>query len=132
VQQWVKDLNRVYREQPSLHENDFAQDGFEWVDFSDREHSVVSFLRKGADPNDVLLAVCNLTPVPRANYGFGVPQGGFWQVLLDSDASRYGGSGYSHIERVEAAPLPAHGRLHSLYLNLPPLAVMLLKPASPL
>ncbi|MGI8739429.1 MAG: 1,4-alpha-glucan branching protein GlgB [Gammaproteobacteria bacterium] len=131
LQQWVKDLNRAYREQPALFENDFSQDGFEWVDFSDREQSVVSFLRKGADADDVLLAVCNMTPVPRDNYGLGVPQGGFWQVLLDSDASRYGGSGYNRIERIEAAPLPAHGRLHSLYLNLPPLAVMLLKPVSP-
>ncbi|MBA2410160.1 MAG: 1,4-alpha-glucan branching protein GlgB [Gammaproteobacteria bacterium] len=130
LQQWVKDLNRAYREQPALFENDFSQDGFEWVDFSDREQSVVSFLRKGVDPNDVLLAVCNLTPVPRENYGLGVPQGGLWQVLLDSDASRYGGSGYNRIEQIEAAPLPSHGRLHSLYLNLPPLAVMLLKPVS--
>jgi len=129
LQQWVKDLNRAYREQPALYEKDFSQDGFEWVDFSDREQSVVSFLRKGAD--DALLVVCNMTPVPRDNYGLGVPYGGFWQVLLDSDASRYSGSGYNRIEQIEAAPLPAHGRPHSLYLNLPPLAVMLLKPVSP-
>jgi 1,4-alpha-glucan branching enzyme len=132
LQQWVKGINALYRQQTALYEQDASPDSFEWIDFNDREQSVISFLRKGRKPQDVLLVVCNFTPVPRMNYGLGVPQGGFWEVLLNSDAPPYGGSGYGQIERVEAAPLPAHGRLNSVYLDLPPLAVMFLKPASSL
>ncbi len=130
VQRWVKALNDLYRREPVLHELDTSGAGFEWVDFRDREQSVVSFLRKGVKPQEVLLVVCNFTPMPRDNYGLGVPQGGFWQVVLNSDAAPYGGSGYTSTDRVEAAPLPAHGRPHSLYLDLPPLGLMFLKPAT--
>ncbi len=130
VQRWVKSLNDFYRRERALHERDTQADGFEWIDFSDREQSVVSFLRKGNRPQDVMLVVCNFTPVPRDNYGLGVPRGGFWQVLLNSDATPYGGSGYHAVEAVEAAPLPAHGRLFCVFLDLPPLGIMFLKPAS--
>jgi 1,4-alpha-glucan branching enzyme len=130
VQRWVKAINDLYRGERALHEQDTSPEGFEWIDFSDHEQSVVSFLRKGTKPQDVMLVACNFTPVPRDNYGFGVPQGGFWQVLLNSDAVPYGGSGYNPVEGVEAAPLPAHGRLFSVYLDLPPLGIMFLKPAA--
>jgi 1,4-alpha-glucan branching enzyme len=130
IQQWVKALNDLYRRQSALHEQDTSLEGFEWIDFNDRENSVISFLGKGAGQRDVVMVVCNFTPVPRTSYGLGVPTGSFWQVLLDSDAAPYGGSGFSQVERIEAAPLPAHGRRFSLYIDLSPLAVMFLSPTS--
>ena len=127
VQRWVRDLNALLRSEPALHEIDFDQAGFEWVGAGDAETSVLSFLRKpkrGAP----LLAVCNFTPVVRGNYSVGVPQGGLWRELLNSDAGVYGGSGVGNLGAVKAAPIGAHGRGHSLTLTLPPLAVVLLKP----
>ncbi|MGW8272573.1 MAG: 1,4-alpha-glucan branching protein GlgB, partial [Thermodesulfovibrionales bacterium] len=84
LQNWVKDLNRFYRSEPALYEQDFTLDGFEWVDFHDWEHSAVSFLRKGRDPANTVLVVCNFTPIPRHNYRIGVPWGGFWKEMLNS------------------------------------------------
>ena len=130
VQRWVRDLNLLYRATPALYAKDFAADGFEWVDCNDTETSVLSFLRKGASPGEVALVVCNFTPVPRENYRIGVPQGGRWRERLNSDAQIYGGSGIGNFGSVESAPLPAHGRLSSLTLRLPPLAVLILTPES--
>jgi 1,4-alpha-glucan branching enzyme len=127
VQKWVRDLNRFYRESPPLYELDFASEGFEWVDCHDAESSIIAFLRKDRQGNAVLV-VCNFTPVPRDNYRVGVPSGGFWRECLNSDAREYGGSGHGNLGLVEAAPLPAHGRFHSLNLRLPPLAALFLKP----
>jgi 1,4-alpha-glucan branching enzyme len=128
VQQLVRDLNRLHRERPALHQRDFSGDGFEWVDADDAERSVLSFLRKG-DGDGVLLAVCNLTPVPRHNYRVGVPRGGHWREVLNSDSPHYGGSGQGNLGGVDAAPVPMHGRYHSLNLTLPPLSVICLEPA---
>ena len=86
------------------------------------------FLRKGNSPEDVVLVVCNFTPVPRDNYRVGVPRGGQWRERLNSDAHDYGGSGVGNFGIVEAAPLPSHGRHHSLTLRLPPLAMLFLTP----
>jgi 1,4-alpha-glucan branching enzyme len=127
LQRWVEDLNRVLREEPALHELDFAPEGFEWVDASDTIQSVLGFLRKSRDARELVLAVCNCTPVPRHNYVVGVPRPGTWREILNSDAQLYGGSGQGNLGGVEAAPLPAHGRMHSLSLTLPPLSVVYLK-----
>ncbi|HTT02708.1 MAG TPA: 1,4-alpha-glucan branching protein GlgB [Steroidobacteraceae bacterium] len=127
VQRWVRDLNRFYRDTPALFELDFVPDGFEWVDCNDTEASVVAFLRKDRTRGGMVLVVCNFTPVPRENYRVGVPRGGFWHEHLNSDAIVYGGSGQGNYGGVEAAPLPAHGRFHSLTLRLPPLAAIFLK-----
>ena len=129
LQRLVKDLNRLYRSQAALHELEFHNDGFAWVDLHDREASIVSFLRKGRDARNQMLVVCNLTPVPRVNYRVGVPQRGYWQELLNSDAEIYGGSGQGNLGGVESAPLAAHGHYHSLNLTLPPLAVLCFMPA---
>lgn len=129
AKQWVRDLNRFYRETPALFQKDFSSDGFEWIDCNDTEGSTLSFLRKGATPEDVVLVVCNFTPVPRDNYRLGVPRGGQWLERLNSDAQEYGGSGIGNFGLVEAAPLPAHGRHHSLTLRLPPLAALYFTPA---
>ena len=127
IARWVEDLNRVYREEPALHQLDFQQEGFEWVDSRDWEQSTLSFLRKGGNQEDLMLAVCNFTPVPRMNYRVGVPRGGYWREVLNSDATLYGGSGIGNMGGLEAAPLPAHGRYHSLTLDLPPLGVVMFK-----
>ena len=127
LQRWVCDLNALYRKEPALHEVDFDAAGFEWVDCHDEQASVLSFLRRPRDGPPVLV-VCNFTPVPRHNYTLGVPEGGFWRELLNSDSMGYGGSGVGNYGGVEAAPVPAHGRFHSLTLTLPPLATLYFKP----
>jgi 1,4-alpha-glucan branching enzyme len=127
MQRWVRDLNTCYREEPALHELDFAIEGFEWIDLHDWEHSIIAFLRKGRDEKEIIAVVCNLTPVPHDNYRLGVPHGGYWKEILNSDASLYGGSGQGNYGGVEAAPIPSHGRFHSLSLHLPPLSVMYFK-----
>ncbi len=127
VQRWVADLNALYAAEPALHQVDFSQAGFAWVDCHDADNSVISFLRKPREGPPVLV-VCNFTPVPRPNYVVGVPQGGYWQELLNSDATLYGGSGIGNLGGVEAAPVPAHGHFHSLSVTLPPLAAIFLKP----
>ncbi len=127
VQRWVRDLNHLYRNEPALYELDFSNDGFEWIDFHDWEESAISFIRKGKDTHDIILVVCNFTPVPRLNYRVGVPRGGYWKEMLNSDAEIYGGTNLGNSGGVEAAPIPAHGRDRSLSLILPPLGVIFLK-----
>jgi 1,4-alpha-glucan branching enzyme len=127
LQRWVRDLNRFHCSEPAMHDRDFQSDGFEWVDFRDWEQSVVSFLRKGRDPKEVVLAACNFTPVPRHGYRLGVPHGGRWHEALNSDATEYGGGGIGNFGRVEAAQSPSHGRHHSLMVTLPPLGIVLFK-----
>jgi 1,4-alpha-glucan branching enzyme len=124
VERWVGDLNRLYREEPALHELDCEPAGFEWIDCDDAESSVVSLLRKGKSTSTLVLAVCNLTPVPRSGYRIGAPRGGFWREALNSDAAEYGGSGMGNLGGVEAEPTPLHGRPYSLTLTLPPLSVL--------
>jgi len=127
VQRWVQDLNGFYRGEPALYQRDFDMSGFEWADLHDWEHSIISFFRRGDNPGDVVLVACNFTPVPRTNYRVGVPRGGFWREMLNSDATVYGGSGQGNLGGAEAAPVPAHGRYYSLSLTLPPLGVIYLK-----
>jgi len=128
VQQWVSDLNRLYRKEVALHERDFAQDGFQWVSRTDWEQSVVAFLRKAADAPPVLV-VCNFTPVSRLDYRVGVPRAGHWRELLNSDAEAYGGSGVGNFGGVDADPIPYDGFDQSVSLSLPPLGALFLKPA---
>jgi 1,4-alpha-glucan branching enzyme len=124
VQKWVRDLNRLYREEPSLHELDFESGGFEWVDVHDWEQSVVSFLRLSEGRGSVMLVVLNLTPVLREGYRVGVPRGGFWGEALNSDAADYGGRGFGNLGGLEAEDVPHHGRDFSLNLTLPPLSAL--------
>jgi 1,4-alpha-glucan branching enzyme len=127
LERWLQDINRIYRNEPALHYFDAEPAGFEWIDGSDADNSVLSFLRKGKRPEDVVLVVCNFTPVSRQGYRVGAPEGGFWKEILNSDAQRYCGSGQGNLGGLEAAPVPMHGRGHSLNLTLPPLAVVFLK-----
>jgi 1,4-alpha-glucan branching enzyme len=127
LKRWVRDLNTMYRGQPALYERDFENGGFSWVDCTDSQRSVVSFLRHGRNPNDELLIVCNFTPVVRQNYRVGVPREGFWKELLNSDAPLYGGSGQGNYGGLEATPLPIHGESFSLNMTLPPLGVLVFR-----
>ncbi|MBI4061230.1 MAG: 1,4-alpha-glucan branching protein GlgB [Elusimicrobia bacterium] len=127
VMRWVERLNRVYREASALHERDCDPEGFEWVDASDADNSVLSFLRKGASPGEEVLCVFNFTPVPRKDYRVGAPRAGRWTPLANSDAAEFGGSGAALGGEIEAAGPPRHGRPYSVSLDLPPLAAVFLK-----
>jgi 1,4-alpha-glucan branching enzyme len=124
---WLADLNRLYSAEPALHELDCAPEGFEWIDCSDADKSILALLRKGKDGTRPLLVVLNFTPVARHNYRIGAPEGGYWREVLNSDAEVYGGSGQGNFGGIEAAPLPLHGRTHSLTLTLPPLGALFLQ-----
>jgi 1,4-alpha-glucan branching enzyme len=127
LQRWVRDLNRLYASVPALHQLDCDPAGFEWVDANDWEASVLSFLRKGKEAGEVLLVVCNFTPVPRHNYNVGAPHAGRWDEILNSDAPVYGGSGQGNFGGVEATLGGAHGRPCTLIITAPPLGVVVFK-----
>jgi 1,4-alpha-glucan branching enzyme len=118
----------MYGREPALHQVDFDPAGFEWVDCNDLDYSTVSLLRRAGRQEEVILAVCNFTPVPQSNYRTGVPRGGRWVEILNSDARDYGGSGWGNMGGMEASPIPYHGRPFSLNLTLPPLAAVFFKP----
>jgi 1,4-alpha-glucan branching enzyme len=126
VQRWVRDLNALYRREPALWACDFSPEGFAWIDFHDAENSVVSF-RRIAPGGAEVVCIFNFTPVPREGYRIGVPQGGWYRELLNSDAAIYGGSNLGNAGGVMAEPVPEHGLEHSLRLTLPPLGVLMLK-----
>lgn len=125
VQKLVTDLNRIYREQPALYEREFDPATFEWVDADDADSSVLSFLRRGHQ--DVILVVGNFTPVLRKECRIGVPEGGWWRELLNSDAQIYGGSNQGNGGGVMAETFPHHGRPFSVKLTLPPLGILFFK-----
>ncbi|MGE4441210.1 MAG: 1,4-alpha-glucan branching protein GlgB [Desulfomicrobium sp.] len=123
IRAFVRDLNRLYRECPALHELDFDPAGFVWENCHDSDQSVLSFFRRDRDGRSVLV-VCNFTPVPRVNYAVGVDSGGLWRELLNSDSQLYGGSGMGNMGQVRAEPIPVHNLPYSVNLVLPPLSVL--------
>jgi 1,4-alpha-glucan branching enzyme len=125
----VRDLNLLYRERPAMHRLDCAPGGMEWIDCGDAENSVVSLLRVGGPDDPPVVAVFNFTPVPRHGYRVGVPRGGFWREVLNTDAPAYGGSGQGNFGGTPAEETPWHGRPASVMLTLPPLAAVFLVPA---
>jgi 1,4-alpha-glucan branching enzyme len=128
LQRWVADLNRVYRSEPALHQLDFDWPGFEWLEVNDNENSVFAFLRRARDATDCLAVISNFTPVPRHAYQVGVPVGGLWQELLNSDGSAYGGGNQGNAGLVSATDEPWGNQPHSLQLTLPGLSTLFLKP----
>lgn len=128
IQTLVRDLNGIYRREPALHLRDASPEGFRWIIGDDRANSVYAFLRLGGGLP--VLVVCNMTPVPRHHYRVGVPEGGFWEELVNTDAAAYGGTGLGNGGRVEARAEASHGMEHSLSLTLPPLATLFLRPRS--
>ena len=127
LHRWVKELGYFYKIEPALHQMDFCEQGFEWVDCRDGDRGLISFIRQGHPGTRPILVVCNFTPVPRSNYKVGIPEGGFWKEVLNSDAKEYGGSGHGNLGGQEAAPFPSQGRPFSLSLNVPPLGIVFLK-----
>jgi 1,4-alpha-glucan branching enzyme len=128
IQRYVRDLNHLYRGEPALWERDFSADGFQWIDLHNWEESVVAFLRRGNRPEDFLVFAYNFTPVPRTAYRIGVPHGGGYAEVLNSDAETYGGSNLGNMGRIEAEELPWDGLSHSISITLPPLAALVFKP----
>lgn len=127
LKRWIQDLNRFYRSEPALYQQDFSREGFQWMDCHYAEKSVISFVRRGYNPEDTVLVVCNFTPVVRENYLVGVPSGGYWHEVMNSDTELYGGSGVGNFGGVEAGPVSIGEMFHSLMLRLPPLGVLFFK-----
>jgi 1,4-alpha-glucan branching enzyme len=127
VQQLVRDLNRLYTGTPALYQLDSSPEGFSWIDARDSGNNVLSFLRHGAD-GSVLACVCNFAATPHSGYRVGLPSAGPWVELLNTDADSYGGSGTGNYGRVQAEPVPWHGRPASAQLTIPPLGVLWLVP----
>jgi 1,4-alpha-glucan branching enzyme len=127
LQRLVRDLNHLYRSEPALHQVDFDWTGFQWIDFSDADHSVIAFLRR-AKNGGVVVCVCNFTPTPCQGYRIGVPRGGWYREMLNSDAGIYWGSNMGNGGGIEAEATPWHGQPYSLSLTLPPLSVLFFKP----
>jgi 1,4-alpha-glucan branching enzyme len=123
------DLAHLYRAQPALHQRDYDPSGFQWIDCNDNENSVISFIRRAADPEDFVVVVMNFTPVPREGYVVGVPRAGGYAEVLNSDATAYGGSNMGNGGFVSTVDTPAHGHDQSLAVTLPPLSCLVLKPA---
>jgi 1,4-alpha-glucan branching enzyme len=128
TQSLVKSLNTVYADTPALWDRDFADDGFRWIDASDIEQNVVSFLRKTHDGSQHLVCVANLSPVPRYGYRIGMPHGGPWREVLNTDAHEFGGSGLGNMGYTVAKDEPWHGLPAVAEMTLPPLAVIWLAP----
>jgi 1,4-alpha-glucan branching enzyme len=128
LQRLIRDLNGLYRTEPALYEADFDWNGFQWIDFSDTENSVIAFLRKAASSPDVMVCVCNFTPVPRHGYRLGVPTSGWYRELLNTNAFYYGGSNVGNSGGAQSIESPCHGFPHSLTLTLPPLGMLKCEP----
>ncbi|MGE3804828.1 MAG: 1,4-alpha-glucan branching protein GlgB [Gemmataceae bacterium] len=126
VQRCLEDLNKLYRNEPALHELDCDPAGFQWLDANDADSSVLSFLRL-AKNGDVILVICNFTPLPRHNYRVGVPWPGFWREVMNTDAKEYGGSGHGNWGGHDSTPVRLHGRPHMINAVLPPLSVVFFK-----
>ncbi len=127
MQRFVQDLNQLYQNEPALYENDFEESGFEWIDASDTDNSVLSFIRKAKSSDEFLVIVTNFTPVPRGGYRIGVPKPGYYREILNSDSAYYWGSNMGNDGGQATEAIPMHGRPQSLSLTLPPLATIMLK-----
>ena len=127
VQRLVADLNRVYRDEPALHELDADSAGFRWLIREDYDNTIFAFLRSGTGASPPLLVLCNMTPVSRQAYRVGVPLAGGWRELVNTDSRIYGGSDLGNAGYVESAPVAANGEAQSLALVLPPLATLILR-----
>ena len=129
VMSCVKALNRVYLEHPALWSDDFRSSGFEWIDVSDGDHNVLSYLRKSRDGKDVVAVICNFSGIAHNDYRVGLPRKGAWNEIFNSDAVEFGGSGVGNMGRVEAKEVTWNGRPYSVPVQLPPYGVVYLSPA---
>ncbi|MBT7816362.1 MAG: 1,4-alpha-glucan branching protein GlgB [Polaribacter sp.] len=127
AQNLVKDLNKLYKKEPALHQKQFSPEGFEWIDHGDHENSVMSYLRKGINEKDNIIVVLNLTPVPREHYRIGLPKAGALTAIFNSDAIKYNGSGKFKNKKITSDQKAWNARENSIELNLPPLGMMVYK-----
>ena len=128
LKQSLKDLNWLYRSRTALHQRDCEPEGFQWIDCNDGDGGVISYIRRGADPNDFVVVVCNFTPVVRRDYRIGVPQSGRYYEAFNSDSSFYGGSNVGNGSGLSTTGAPRHGQPDSLSVTLPPLGAFVLVP----
>ncbi len=127
VKQVITDLNSMYKTYPAMHEKQFSQDGFEWINYSDHQNAVMSYIRKGNDPKDDLVVVCNFTPMIRGNYRIGIPKTGKLTQIFNSDDQKYAGSGVTNAKPIKIDALAWDDREFSAELILPPLSVSVFK-----
>ena len=123
IQEVIKDLNKLYKTSPALYEKQFQPEGFQWIEYNDQENSVISYIRKGNDPKDDLIIVCNFTPVPRENYRVGVPKSTTLKLVFNSDDKKYSGSGMGK-KTMKPSKTSWNGQEQSVLMNLPPLGVV--------
>lgn len=126
---FVGDLNRIYRSEAALHQIDFKSDGFRWIEADDYQASTYAYYRIAKDPSDIVVIAANFTPVPRKAYRLGMPRPGCYREILNSDAAIYGGGNLGNAGAVFTEPIPFHGQAQSVSVTLPPLAILMLKPA---
>ncbi|AWX45654.1 1,4-alpha-glucan branching enzyme [Flagellimonas maritima] len=124
IQEVVKDLNKVYKNNPALYEKQFSPEGFQWIEYNDQENTVLTYIRKGHDPKNDLIVACNFTPVPRENYRVGVPKTTQLKLLFNSDDSKYNGSGKGK-KTIKPSAKEWNGHKHSVLMTLPPLSVVI-------
>ena len=127
LKQFFISLNHLYRTEPALYSNDFEESGFQWIDCTDNRHSVAAFIRRGKDPSEFVVVVCNFTPQPHSHYRVGVPEAGFYIELFNSDAGQYGGSNMGNLGGKWSEEWSFHSQPYSLDLCLPPLGVVVFK-----
>ena len=126
TQNFVKDLNAFYRTTPSLYEKGFINDGFEWINYSDSHNSVISYMRKGNNPENDVIVICNFTPTVLPNYRIGIPRTGKIEEIFNSDALKYGGSGVTNTQDITISEMPWNEKPLSVEINLPPLGIVVL------
>ena len=127
IKKLITDLNNLYKSEPALHEKQFSPEGFEWINYSDHQNAVFSFIRKGNKPKEDLIVVCNFTQIVRPNYRIGLPKNGKIKEIFNSDAEIYGGSGVINPDKLTIESSPYDGRDYSIELLLPPLSVNVFK-----
>jgi 1,4-alpha-glucan branching enzyme len=128
IQRLVSDLNALYKNEPALHQADLENRGFEWIDCHSRDDSVLAYIRRGNNPDDFLIVVCNFTPVVRKGYRLGVPKEGWYREIFNSDSQYYDGSNVGNFPGLSATIPGHHMRPHAVAVTLPPLGVVVLKP----
>jgi 1,4-alpha-glucan branching enzyme len=127
IKKVITDLNALYKNYPALHEKQFSPDGFEWINYSDHQNAVMSYIRKGNNSKENLIVVCNFTPVVHTNYRIGIPTKGKLSQIFNSDSLIYGGSGVDNDKPIKIDKTPWNGRDFSADLVLPPLSVVVFK-----
>nr|WP_299066873.1 1,4-alpha-glucan branching protein GlgB [uncultured Allomuricauda sp.] len=124
IQEVIKDLNKVYKNNPALYQKQFSEEGFQWIEYNDQKNTVMTYIRKGLDPKDDLIIACNFTPVPRENYRVGVPKTKQLKLIFNSDDAKYAGSGIGK-KTLKSTTTAWNGHKQSVVMTLPPLSVVI-------